>query len=226
MMTNLLVKPFCRCDCVPFYVSIDVHHLTMKCAFLLVIFTYFIRSKPCSLNIHYVFDNACDCCWTRPITDRASPQGFRFCLDDKNQPIHPAPSPRIALDQALRDFNFRIPAQSRPNGYCWMQYLRALGRALRSDGACKAHCFDSGESQQFISARAAMSLPGLPCFRWGSKRRQIFYTRSLIKNRNRLFLARARLSLHSAGASCSSQEPTCLNALLMAECHFACGGAA
>ena len=180
------------------------------------------------LNTCYVFVLPWFIGWTPLAPGRASPLGFTFFLDVNKQPIHPAPSPRAALDQDVCDLIFRCCDKFSPAGDAGriLPALLVERSGEHSDGACKARCIDSGESIHLLFTRVNKSLPGLICFCMGKKRHQIFYLLTHIKNRNSPFIIGMIHRLCSAWALHPAKIPSRLNALRVAERNIAMSGIA
>ena len=170
-----------------------------------------------SLNIHRRISTHQNS-WTPLLVGGLHPLGLAFLLNVEEQPIHPAPSPRVALDQdTLKEITLPLYHSPRGDAGRIIPAILVERSGEHFDGAYKAHCIDSRESTQFISAGADTSLLGLFCFYWGKKRQQIFYALSRIKNRNSLSLSGVRFRLHFAWATCPSNFALRLNALRVAE---------
>ena len=157
--------------------------------------------------------------WTPPYTRRASPLIFNFFLNVKSKPIHPAPSERAAHDQAIYDCTLcGFTSNVCPTGNAGRVISDSLVVRLRHcDGACKARFAVRGRTQKLFIAGAIQSLHGSFDFRWGEKPERIFAWRSPIKNRNSHFCAWAHSFLCATGVAHSSEKPSRLSTLRVAE---------
>ena len=180
-----------------------------------------IPSKTCSLDIRYVFEIVKFSGWTPPKQHRASPPSSYFLLDVKNELIHPAPSRAAALDQALCEKIFcGFTSNIYPSGNTGRVISVSLVERLRFDGACKARLAYRGRTLKLFTAGAAKSSHGSFVFYWGKKPSRILALLSQIENRISHLCAGAQPFLCSAGADHSSEKPSRLNALRVAERNF------
>ena len=178
-------------------------------------------SKTCSLDIRYVFEMVRFSGWTPPKQHRASPLSSYFLLDVKNELIHPAPSRAAALDQAIYDCIFCAERSNIcPSGNTGRVLSHSLVERFRFDGACKARLAYRGRTLKLFTAGAAKSSHGSFVFYRGKKPSRILALLSQTKNRISHFCAGAQSLLCSAGAYHSSEKPSRLNALRVAERNF------
>jgi len=178
-------------------------------------------SKTCSLNIRYVFEMVRFSGWTPPKQHRASPLISYFLLDVKNELIHPAPSRAAALDQAIYDCIFYAKRLNIcPTGNTGRVLSYSLVERFRFDGACKARLAYRGRTLKLFTAGAAKSSHGSFDFYWGKKSARIFNLLPQTKIRTSRLCAGAQSLLCSAGADHSSEKPSRLNALRVAERNF------
>ena len=179
-------------------------------------------SNTCSLNMRYVFEMVRFSGWTPPKQHRASPLISYFLMDVKNELIHPAPSRAAALDQAIYDCIFCAKRSNiRPTGNTGRVLSYSLVERFRFDGACKARLAYRGRTLKLFTAGAAKSSHGSFVFYRGKKPSRILALLSQIENRIGHLCAGAQPFLCSAGADHSSEKPSRLNALRVAERNFA-----
>ena len=182
-----------------------------------------MRSKTCFLNISYVFELMQFFGWTPPKPHRARPLTSYFFLNVKNELIHPAPSRSVELDQAIYDCMFcGFTSNICPAGNTGRVISYDLVERLwLFDGACKARLICFGSSIKLFAAGAAKSSHGSFVFYWGKKPSRILVLLAQTENRISHFCAGAQSFLCSTGAEHSSQKPSRLDALRVAERNFA-----
>ncbi len=176
-----------------------------------------------SLDIRYMLVLPWLIGWTPLAPGRTSPLGFTFFLDVKKQSIHPAPSPRAALDQDACDLIFRCRDKFSHKGDAGriLPALLVERSDERFDGACKARCIDSGESTQLLFTGVNNALLGLVQRCRGNVVHQIFYSQVRLKNRHSPFIIGMMNRLCSAWASQPSNLASRLKALRVAERNLA-----
>jgi len=175
-------------------------------------------SNTCSLNMRYTFEIVQFSGWTPPKQHRASPLSFYFFLNVKSELIHPAPTRAAALDQAIYDCMFcGFTSNICPTGTTGRVLSYNLVERLRlCDGACKARFAVRGRTLKLFTAGTVKSLHGSFVLYWGKKPSRM----SQIENRISHLCAGAQSFLCSAGADHSSEKPSRLNALRVAERNF------
>ena len=218
-MVNIAVKQISFCSGLPSNATIFGYQMPLT-------FTPWdvepTPSNTCSLNVRYVFVFVRFSGCTPPKQHRASPLCSYFFLNVQSEPIHPAPSRAAALDQAICDCIFCAERSNIcPSGNTGRVLSNSLVERLRLfDGACKARLICFGSSIKLFTARAAKSSHGSFDFYWGKKSARIFNLLPQIKNRTTRLCAGAQPLLCSAGADHSSEKPSRLNALRVAERNF------
>lgn len=227
-MNNFTGKQHSFTSRIPSMFTKGVYHDSLKKLKLGLLILSIRFTNTGALNICHVFVLPWFFGWTPLAPGRSSPLGFTFLLDVKKQPIHPAPSPRAALDQDACDLIFCYRNKFSPAGDAGriLPALLVERSGEHCDGACKARCNDSGESPQLLFARANKSLLGLICFCRGKKRHQIFYSLLRLKNRNSPFIIGMIHWLCAAWALHPAKMPSRLKALRVTARNIAMRGIA
>ena len=161
-------------------------------------------------------------CWTLSCMRWASPLDFYFFLNVKSKTIHPAPSLRTAQDQAIYDCILcGFTSNICPTGNTGRVISDSLVLRLRLfDGACKARFAVRGRTLQLFIARAIQSLHGSFDFRWGEMSSRIFEKLTQFKNRINHYCAGAHSFFCATWVAHSSEKPSRLNTLRVAEHNF------
>ena len=180
-------------------------------------------SKPCSLDIRYVFDMVLFSGWTPPKQHRAGPLNLLLFPERQKRINSPHRHRSAELDHAIYgDYIFCAERSNIcPTGNTGRVISNSMVERFRFDGACKARLICFWSSIKLFIAGAMKSSHGSFVFYWGKKPSRILALRSQIENRISHLCAGAQSLLCSAWADHSSEKPTRLNALRVAECNFA-----